>query len=456
MSEFSGTVTTIQGGVITISFMTQAPPVHALLESVSSHVLLEVVELTGQHVVHAIPLTPHEYLAQHEAVVLRADTLRTKVGTELFGHAYNIFGDPIDGTTVKLDRQVPIHTPPPRWRDEMVTTASAIFETGIKVIDILTPFRLGDRIGFFGGAGVGKTVLMTELIHNTALRENSAAIFAGIGERIREGNDLYTILDSLGILPHAALYLGEMDKGPGVRSRIGLAAVTAAEYVRDELGKDVFLFVDNIFRHAMAGMEVGAMLGHVPSELGYQATLEREMALLQERIRGVGSHSITSLQAVYVPADDITDPAVTAIFSHLDTSVVLSREVAAKGIYPAIDVLRSSAHALDEEIVGKRHYRIATDIKATFQKYEELSNIIAILGIEELPAADQLVAKRAERLQRFLTQPLFVTEHFSGRPGASVPLPVALDGCERILSGECDTWELNDVYMIGALPENAP
>jgi len=294
---------------------------------------------------------------------------------------------------------------------------------------------------------------MTELIHNTALSDSSVAVFAGIGERIREGNDLFTILRDLGVLEQTILYLGEMDKTAGVRARIGLAAVTAAEYMRDEQDTNVFLFIDNIFRHAMAGMEVGAMLGHVPSELGYQATLEAELSQLQERIRSNGKRHITSLQAVYVPADDITDPAVAAIFSHLDTSIILSRNIAAKGIYPAIDVLRSSSHALDVDFVGKRHYTIATDIRALFQRYEELSHIIAILGIEELSDADKLTAKRAERLQRFLTQPLFVTEHFSGQKGVSVKLEDSLDGCERIMQGECDTIELDELYMIGKLPK---
>lgn len=448
-----GNITSIQGGVIEVVFSDYTPPNHSLLESSNQKALFEVVEQSAVGKVRAIALTPFEGVERGESVTVRALSLETTVGPDMLGHAFNMFGESIDNASFVGEKAISIHTKPKRWTTDIVENQKGIFETGIKVIDVLTPFRLNDRVGFFGGAGVGKTVLMTELIHNTALGDNSAAVFAGIGERIREGNDLYTILHSLGIAHKTVLYLGEMDKTAGVRARIGLAAVTAAEYLRDERDLNVFLFVDNIFRHAMAGMEIGAMLGHVPSELGYQATLEYELAQLQERIRSNGTHHITSLQAVYVPADDMTDPAVAAIFSHLDTAIVLSRDIAAKGIYPSIDVLKSSSHALDADIVGKRHYEIATSIKAVFQKYEELSHIIAILGIEELSEEDKITAKRVERLQRFLTQPLFVTEHFSGQPGVSVSLADSLDGCERILNGEYDSVELEEVYMIGVLPK---
>ncbi len=448
-----GTITTMQGGVVEIMFPEVVPPTHALLESDVQKTLFEVVEQSGLKTIRAVAISPFEYVEKGETVHIRAMSLETVVGPNMLGHAFNLFGEPIDGASYVGKKSIPIHAKLKRWKQSTTSEDRAIFETGIKVIDVLTPFRFNDRVGFFGGAGVGKTILMTELIHNTALSESSVAVFAGIGERIREGNDLYTILRSLGVSEQTVLYLGEMDKTAGVRAQIGLAAVTAAEYLRDEEDTDVFLFIDNIFRHSMAGMEVGAMLGHVPSELGYQATLESELAQLQERIRSNGTRNITSLQAVYVPADDITDPAVAAIFSHLDTSVVLSRDIAAKGIYPAVDVLRSSSHTLDAEIIGKRHYKIATDIRAMFQKYEELSHIIAILGVEELSETDKVTAKRTERLQRFLTQPLFVTEHFSGQKGVSVPINEALDGCERIMMGECDELELEEIYMIGALPK---
>ncbi|MCB9810939.1 MAG: F0F1 ATP synthase subunit beta [Candidatus Nomurabacteria bacterium] len=453
MSNIVGTITSIQGGVVSVTCDGGAPRQHSLLQSVSSGVRLEVVEQYDSTTARTVALSPFELLKQGEAVELVDDAIRAAFGPNMIGHAFNVFGETIDGSVCDMEHYLPIH------KSESVANLAAgqaevgIFETGIKVIDVLTPFRFSDRVGLFGGAGVGKTVLMTELIHNTSMAKSSAAVFAGIGERIREGNDMYSTLKSLGIMEHAVLYLGEMDKSAGVRSRIGLTAVTASEYLRDHLDRDVFLFIDNIFRHSMAGMEVGAMLGHVPSELGYQATLEYEMASLQERIQSVNGKHITSLQAVYVPADDITDPAVATIFSHLDTSIVLSRKVAEKGIYPAIDVLKSSSAALDPDFVSERHYKIATDILVTFQKYEELSHIIAILGIEEISKADQVVAKRAERLQRFFTQPLHVTEHFTGKPGVSVSLDEALTGCEKILAGEFDEEPLESLYMIGSLPK---
>ncbi|MCA9362626.1 F0F1 ATP synthase subunit beta [Candidatus Kaiserbacteria bacterium] len=451
MSEPIGIVSSIRGGVIEITCFGSAPSVHTLLVTAKQRSLLEVIEQTSPDQVRAISLSRISYVERGELVAIEESEAKTAVGPDMLGHAYDVFGVPIDGTHVHLDVRRPMNAKPAAWNAQEIQRSTDLLETGIKVIDVLTPFRYNDRVGLFGGAGVGKTVLITELIHNNALSDSGAAVFAGIGERIREGNDLITILREMHIIEKTALYFGEMDKSPGVRARAGLAAVTAAEYIRDELDKDVFLFIDNIFRHAMAGMEVGAMLGHVPSELGYQATLEYEISHLQERIRGSGRRHITSLQTVYVPADDITDPAVAAIFSHLDTSIVLSRDIAAKGVYPAVDILRSSAHALDEDIVGKRHYKIAADIRALYQKYEELSHIIAILGIEELPKVDQLAAKRAERLQRFLTQPLHVTEHFSGQKGLSVSLDEALDGCECILSGGCDLMPLDDLYMIGSL-----
>jgi F-type H+-transporting ATPase subunit beta len=310
---------------------------------------------------------------------------------------------------------------------------------------------LGDKIGLFGGAGVGKTILITELIHNIALKKTGYSVFAGIGERIREGNDLYYRLKELDVLENTALYFGEMDKPPGVRSRVGLSAVTAAEFLCGSMDKDIFLFVDNIFRYTMAGMEIGAMLGHVPSELGYQATLNQDLSEFQERIRADSSNSITSLQAVYVPADDLTDPAVVAIFSHLDASLVLSRDIAEKGIYPAVDILRSHSVGLSKEIVGERHFLIASEVKMVFQKYKELSHIIAILGIEELSRKDRIIAKRAERLQRFLTQPLFITEAFNEKKGVYVSIADTLDGCEKILNGEFDDVEVDELYMKGKI-----
>lgn len=453
MSTSEGIITTIQGGVAEIRFDSTVPPIHALLESKTQKALFEVVELQSPQVVRAIALSPFEYVEQGERVVIKSEQISVHLSKNILGRILDTFGNPVDSQELEQGTAFPLF---PKRTPQVVTERiqhRGIYQTGIKVIDVLTPFRMGDRVGFFGGAGVGKTVLMTELIHNTGLSEKGAAVFAGIGERIREGADLYVLLKELGVLEKTVLFMGEMDKTAGVRSRTGIAAVVASEYLRDSMDKDVFLFVDNIFRYSMAGMEIGAMLGHVPSELGYQATLEHELAQLQERICDNGANHITSLQAVYVPADDITDPAVAAIFSHLDTSLVLSRDIAAKGIYPAVDVLHSTAHALDRDIVGDRHFEIASAVKALFQKYEELSHIIAILGIDELSNADMILAKRAERLQRFLTQPLHVTEHFSGIPGVLVPLEKSLDGCERILNGACDTLDLDALYMIGSLDE---
>jgi F-type H+-transporting ATPase subunit beta len=368
---------------------------------------------------------------------------------------FDMFGNSIDNKPFNGARQYSIFGEMGKSAVIDDGAGGAILETGIKVLDLLTPFRAGSKIGFFGGAGVGKTVLITELIHNIALKETGLSVIAGIGERIREGNDLYTTLDGLNILKNSVLYFGEMDKSPGVRSRVGLAAVTAAEFLSREKGKDVFLFVDNIFRYAMAGMEIGVMLGKVPSELGYQATLDNDMALLQERIRSTDRNSITSIQAVYVPADDLTDPAVVSIFSHLDASLVLSRTVAEKGIYPAVDTLRSSSVVLNPNIVGKRHFDVAVHVKAIFQKYRELAHIIAILGVDELSQADRIVAKRAERLQYFLTQPLHVTTSFNhlNKKGAYVPLEKTLDGCEKIMNGDLDDVDLTSFYMIGAIDD---
>ncbi len=443
-----GIITAASGGVVEIVFPAGLPRPHALLQFEGKDIFFEVVEKKDFQTVRAIGLSSLEGVERGGRVRVSNSELGVKLSPKILGRMFDLFGRPIDGRAEFRGQPKPIYARP-QW--EETAPAEQIFETGIKVIDLLVPFRRGDKIGFFGGAGVGKTVLITELIHNISFKKAGFSVFAGIGERIREGNDLYQALTQLGILTNTALYFGEMDKPAGVRSRIGLAAVRAAEFLRDQLGKDVFLFIDNIFRYAMAGMEINAILGKMPSELGYQATLEQDLAILEERINTTSRGAITSIQAVYVPADDLTDPAVVTIFSHLDASLVLSRAVAEKGIYPAIDPLRSASLSLDPDIVGRRHYEIATAVKDIFQKYEELSHIIAILGINELSRADRLIAKRAERLQRFLTQPLFVAESFSGRPGVFVPLKETLAGCERILSGAMDDVELDKFYMIGGL-----
>jgi F-type H+-transporting ATPase subunit beta len=451
VTKIQGIITALKGGVAEIRFEKEMPSLHALLKSEKQGALFEVVEKKDFKTVRAIVLSSLEGVERGEKVIASGREISVLLAKNILGRMFDIFGSPIDGRSFEQGRPFPLYG---EWIYENKTnTSGKLLETGIKIIDLLTPFRLGDKIGLFGGAGVGKTVLITELIHSIALKKMGYSVFAGIGERIREGNDLYHTLKTLGVLKNTALYFGEMDKSPGIRARVGLSAVTAAEFLRDETGKDIFLFIDNIFRYTMAGMEIGAILGKVPSELGYQATLEHDLALLQERIRAGANNTITSLQAVYVPADDLTDPAVVAIFSHLDASLVLSRDIAEKGIYPAVDVLRSHSLGLDKEIAGERHFKVASQVKAVFQKYQELSHIIAILGIDELSRTDRIIAKRAERLQRFLTQPLFATEAFSSKKGVYVPLQETLKGCEKILNGDFDNTELEKLYMIGSIDE---
>lgn len=452
----TGTIVTLKAGVAEIFFPDTLPPVRSLLADSARTVFFEVIEQKDPEVVRAIALSPSEQVFRGETISMIDKELSMRVGPDIAGRMFDLFGNPIDGKPFQGTERFPLYG---KDKDGEITVTAAkntILETGIKVLDLLTPIRLGDKIGLFGGAGVGKTVLITELIHNIALKQIGASVFAGVGERIREGNDLYRTLTDLDVLKNTALYFGEMDKSPGVRARVGLAAVSASEYLRDTQKKDIFLFVDNIFRYTMAGMEIGAMLGKIPSELGYQATLDHDLALLEERIREKGGHAVTSVQAVYVPADDLTDPAVVSIFTHLDTSLVLSRAVAEKGIYPAVDLLRSNSVALDREFVGDRHYNVASAVKITLQKYQELSHIIAILGIDELSREDRLTAKRAERLQRFLTQPMFVTNAFNTKKGVYVPLDATLAGCEAILAGTYDTTDLDALYMIGSIDEVAP
>jgi len=452
IKNIRGTVVMIKGGAAEIVFEKNTPAIHSLLESEKQKTLFEVVERKNFKTVRAIALTSVAGVARGEGVLTVSEEISVAINKDILGRMFDLFGRPMDGQPFKNGQLFPLYENK-KTQANNSKLDSKILETGIKVIDLLTPFRLGDKIGFFGGAGVGKTILITELIHNIALKKIGYSVFAGIGERVREGNDLYITLKNLKVLENMALYFSEMDKPPGARARIGLAAVTAAEFLRDKMNKDIFLFIDNIFRYTMAGMEIGAILGKVPSELGYQATLEHDLALLQERIRADANNTITSLQAVYVPADDLTDPAVVSILSHLDASLVLARDVAEKGIYPAVDVLRSRSLGLDKEIIGERHFKTATEVAAIFQKYQELSHIIAILGIDELSRTDRIIAKRAERLQRFLTQPFFVTEAFNDKKGVYVPLKETLVGCEKILNGDFDDVELTKLYMIGLIDE---
>lgn len=459
MKHTSGTITKLEGGIVEVTFAASVPAPRSLLACKDKEVFFEVIEKKDSKTVRAMAVSSLEGVSRGESVIVVNSEISVPLSPDILGRMFNVFGKPIDNKPFEGGQTFSIFGEKRKSSVDQVA-GGKILETGIKVLDLLTPFRVGSKIGFFGGAGVGKTVLITELVHNTALKESGYSVFAGIGERIREGNDLYSTLATLNILKNSVLYFGEMDKPPGVRARVGLSAVTAAEYLSRKTGdekadKDVFLFVDNIFRYSMAGMEIGAMLGKVPSELGYQATLDHDMALLQERIRSSDNHSITSIQAVYIPADDLSDPAVVAIFSHLDASLVLSRDVAEKGIYPAVDTLRSNSSLLSADIVGKRHFEVASRVRAMFQKYKELSHIIAILGIDELSQADRITAKRAERLQYFLTQPFFVTVSFNhgNKAGTYVPLAETLDGCEKIMDGHFDDTDLAKLYMIGAIEE---
>jgi F-type H+-transporting ATPase subunit beta len=451
MIQKNGIVTSIIGGVAEVYFEEGIlPKTHTILTTKDGAVQFEVLEKKTPSVVKVVSLSPLEGVSRGSEIINTNETISVRLDKDIMGRMFDVFGEPIDNKPFHGKKYQLFAT------SEQKTSrinAPKIIETGIKIIDLLTPLRYGDKIGLFGGAGVGKTVLITELIHNIALKKIGHSVFAGIGERTREGNELYFTLQNLDVLKDLVIYCGEMDKSPGIRSRIGFASVKAAEYLRDSMDKNVFLFVDNIFRYAMAGMEIGAMLGKVPSELGYQATLEKDVAALEERIGSTSKNSITSIQAVYVPADDLTDPAVATIFSHLDANLVLSRSIAEKGIYPAVDVLRSRSLAMDKEILGEKHFSIASQIKELFQKYQELSHIIAILGIDELSRADRTIAQRAERLQRFLTQPLFTTTSFNKNKGRYVSLADTISGCEEILNGKADKIEPEKLYMIGSLSE---
>lgn len=449
-----GKIVSFRGGVAEILFTKEMPPIHSLLKTETSRVLLELIEQKNEKTSRAIALTAYEGIESNENVIYEGKVVSVSLGDEMMGRMFDFLGKPIDNKEFKETTKEPI------FSDDSGILVNfeyqkkdKILETGIKIIDLLTPIHIGDKVGLFGGAGVGKTVLITELIHNISVKNAGFTVFAGIGERIREGNDLYRSLIKLDILKNTALYFGEMDKPAGVRSRVALSAATATRYLSKKTKRNGYLFVDNIFRYAMAGMEIGAVLGKVPSELGYQATLEKEMAQFQEKIRATKDSAVTSFQTVYVPADDLTDPAVVTAFSHLDSALVLSRTIAEKGIYPAVDSLRSYSLGLDPDIVGDKHYDIASRVKNIFQQYEELSHIIEILGIDELSREDRVVAKRAERLQRFLTQPLFVTEAYQDKKGVFVTLSQTLQGCEDIINGKYDDIELEKLYMIGDISQ---
>ena len=445
-----GTIVAIRGGVVDVAFEADVPQINALLQA--DGVAMEVASLVGDGVVRCIALGPVRGLGLGLRVTANAAGITVPVGEAVLGRMLNVFGAPIDGLPPPAAVATrPIHQPPPPLSDRVLR--AEVLETGIKAIDLLSPIERGGKTGLFGGAGVGKTVLLSELIHNTVEHHHGVSLFCGIGERSREAEELWREMGEAGVRDKMVMLFGQMNEAPGVRFLIGNSALTMAEYFREDRGQDVLLLIDNIFRFVQAGSEVSGLLGRMPSRVGYQPTLATELAGLQERISSTRRGSITSIQAVYVPADDFTDPAAAHIFSHLSASVVLSRKRASEGLYPAVDPLASSSVMLTPAIVGQRHYDIARAVRRTLAEYEELRDIIAMLGIEELSAHDRAVVARARRLERFLTQPFFTVTASAGTTGRLVPIADTLDGCEAILAQTSFDLPESAYYMIGGLAD---
>ncbi|SEG88722.1 F-type H+-transporting ATPase subunit beta [Marinobacterium lutimaris] len=449
----TGVVVSVRGSVVDIRFDRHLPPIYSLLRAGDEQqVVIEVLAQRDAAHVRGIALTPTQGLARGMLVHDSGRPLHAPVGKGIVSRMFDVFGNTIDREGALADVEWrSVHRSPPRLARR--STRAEVFETGIKVIDVLLPLERGGKAGLFGGAGVGKTVLLTEMIHNMIGHHEGISIFCGIGERCREGEELYREMKAAGVLPNMVMIFGQMNEPPGSRFRVGHAALTMAEYFRDDEHRDVLLLVDNIFRFIQAGMEVSGLMGQMPSRLGYQPTLGTELSQLEERIANTDSGAITSIQAVYVPADDFTDPAAVHTFSHLSASIVLSRKRASEGLYPSIDPLQSSSKMATPGIVGERHYRLAQEIRRTLAQYEQLKDIIAMLGLEQLSTEDRKVVARARRLERFLTQPFFATEQFSGLKGKLVSLEASLDGCERILRDEFEDYPESALYMIGAVDE---
>ncbi|WP_162968395.1 F0F1 ATP synthase subunit beta [Helicobacter pylori] len=453
-----GKIIQVLGPVVDVEFESYLPSIFEALDinfevnGVQKSLVLEVAAHLGGNRVRAIAMDMTEGLVRNQAVKARGKMIEVPVGEEVLGRIFNVVGESIDNLEpLKPSLTWPIHRKAPSF--EQQSTKTEMFETGIKVIDLLAPYSKGGKVGLFGGAGVGKTVIIMELIHNVAYKHNGYSVFAGVGERTREGNDLYFEMKEGGVLDKVALCYGQMNEPPGARNRIAFTGLTMAEYFRDEKGLDVLMFIDNIFRYAQSGAEMSALLGRIPSAVGYQPTLAGEMGKLQERIASTKNGSITSVQAVYVPADDLTDPAPASVFAHLDATTVLNRKIAEKGIYPAVDPLDSTSRILSPQMIGEKHYEIATGIQQVLQKYKDLQDIIAILGLDELSEEDKKIVERARKIEKFLSQPFFVAEVFTGSPGKYVTLQETLEGFGGILEGKYDHIPENAFYMVGSIQE---
>ena len=453
-----GKIIQVMGPVVDVEFDGYLPEINEAIDvsdiaSGKDRLVLEVAAHIGDGRVRAIAMDMTDGLTRGQECIATGGPIKVPVGEAVLGRIFNVIGDPIDdGAAIPADvERWSIHRDAPAFEEQ--STKTEMFETGIKVVDLLAPYSKGGKVGLFGGAGVGKTVIIMELIHNVAFKHSGYSVFAGVGERTREGNDLYHEMKDSNVLDKVALCYGQMSEPPGARNRIALTGLTMAEYFRDEKGLDVLMFVDNIFRFAQSGSEMSALLGRIPSAVGYQPTLASEMGKLQERITSTSKGSITSVQAVYVPADDLTDPAPASVFAHLDATTVLNRKIAEKGIYPAVDPLDSTSRILSADIIGQEHYNTARGVQSVLQKYKDLQDIIAILGMDELSESDKLVVARARKIERFLSQPFFVAEVFTGSPGKYVELKDTIEGFQGILDGKYDHVPEMAFYMVGGIDE---
>ncbi|EAH4946331.1 TPA: F0F1 ATP synthase subunit beta [Campylobacter jejuni] len=453
-----GFISQVLGPVVDVDFNDYLPQINEAIvvnfesEGKKHKLVLEVAAHLGDNRVRTIAMDMTDGLVRGLKAKALGAPISVPVGEKVLGRIFNVTGDLIDeGEEISFDKKWAIHRDPPAFEDQ--STKSEIFETGIKVVDLLAPYAKGGKVGLFGGAGVGKTVIIMELIHNVAFKHSGYSVFAGVGERTREGNDLYNEMKESNVLDKVALCYGQMNEPPGARNRIALTGLTMAEYFRDEMGLDVLMFIDNIFRFSQSGSEMSALLGRIPSAVGYQPTLASEMGKFQERITSTKKGSITSVQAVYVPADDLTDPAPATVFAHLDATTVLNRAIAEKGIYPAVDPLDSTSRMLDPNIIGEEHYKVARGVQSVLQKYKDLQDIIAILGMDELSEEDKLVVERARKIEKFLSQPFFVAEVFTGSPGKYISLEDTIAGFKGILEGKYDHLPENAFYMVGNIDE---